>query len=311
MPPRPAGRSGSWLPAIQIQSRPACSAGERGAVARRQARRAVVVVEAVAEGDDDLRLEPRDQARRGAPASRRCRRAAAIWPRRAKDEPFSRCRSATTSRRSSAHHSAPSGKASRTTPRTPISAGVAWRRRRAGQPLPRAPQPSPIASLTRSSAASRSTCSSASPLATDFLADLQHDRNGQRRDAVEPLVHDSALDSRQHIAEPADVEEAGRGVGPGGLQQDVVGLVLAEHVVDEVGRDRHLPAGLLLAGMALLDQPGDQRAVPEHALQEVALRHPGFEVVAEHVLVEQLGEASARPVSKARPRSPRPQTASE
>ena len=44
-------------------------------------------------------------------------------------------------------------------------------------------------------------------------------------------------------------------------------------------------------GMALLDQPGDQRAVAEHALQQVALRQPGLEVVAEHVLVEELGEA--------------------
>ena len=61
-------------------------------------------------------------------------------------------------------------------------------------------------------------------------------------------------DARQHVAKPPDVEQAGRRVRARRLQQDVVGLVAAQHVVDQVGRDGHLPAALLLAGMAPLDQ---------------------------------------------------------
>ena len=93
--------------------------------------------------------------------------------------------------------------------------------------------------------------------------------------------------------------------------QDVVGLVAAEHVVDEVGRDGDLAAGLLLARMALLDQAGDQGAVPEHALEEVALGHPGIEIVAEHVLVEERGEArlAAREGGAEIARAPRPPSA--
>ena len=79
--------------------------------------------------------------------------------------------------------------------------------------------------------------------------------------SVEPLVHDSALDAGEHIAQPADVEQAGRGIGPRRLQQDVVGLVAAQHVVDEVGRDGDLPAGLLPA------RDGASRSGPEMTAQ--------------------------------------------
>ena len=81
-----------------------------------------------------------------------------------------------------------------------------------------------------------------------------------------------------------------RGIGARRLQQDVVGLVAAEHVVDEVGRDRHLPAGLFLARMPALDQPGDDGAIAERALQQVRIREPRLEIVAQHVLVEEIGE---------------------
>ena len=89
------------------------------------------------------------------------------------------------------------------------------------------------------------------------------------------------------------------------------GSWLLQHVVDQVGRDRHLPAALLLAGMAPLDQAGNHRAIAEHALEQVALVQPGLEIVAQHVLVEQLRRASARLVRNMPPMSPSAQTASE
>src|SRR5262245_10071512 len=125
-------------------------------------------------------------------------------------------------------------------------------------------------------------------LTVDLLApDLQHHRDGERRDVVEGFMDDSALDAREHLAEAADVEEAGGGVGARGAQEDVVGLVLAQHVVDEVGRDRYLAARFLLPREAALDQPGDDCASAERTLHQRGFVEPGFEVVAQHVLAEQ------------------------
>ena len=67
-------------------------------------------------------------------------------------------------------------------------------------------------------------------------------------------------------------------------------LVLAQHVVDEVGGDRELAARLFLAGKPLLDQSGDDRAGAEGALHQRRFREPGLQIVAQHVLVEQLRE---------------------
>ena len=76
--------------------------------------------------------------------------------------------------------------------------------------------------------------------------------------------------------------------GARSAQQDVVGIVLAQHVVDQVGAEGHLAAGLLLAGMAPLDQAGDHGTVAEGALDQRALGHPLLEIVAQDVDGEQL-----------------------
>ena len=94
----------------------------------------------------------------------------------------------------------------------------------------------------------------------------------------------------KHHAEAPHVEESRCRIGPRGPQKHMVGLVLAQHVVDEIGRDRDLPAGLLLARKAALDQPGDDRAMPEGALHQGGFGEPVLEIVAEHVLGEQVVE---------------------
>ena len=128
-------------------------------------------------------------------------------------------------------------------------------------------------------------------LAVNRLApDLQHDRHGERRHMVERFMDDSPPDAREHIGEAAHVEEAGRGVGAGGAQQHVIGLVAAQHVIDQVGRDRDLAPGFLLTGKTALDQAGDDRAIAEGALHQRRFGEPSFEVVAQHVLIEQVGE---------------------
>ena len=60
-----------------------------------------------------------------------------------------------------------------------------------------------------------------------FAPDLQHDRNGERRDVIKRFMDDSALDAREHFSKPAHVQQAGRRVSARGAQQNVVGLMAA------------------------------------------------------------------------------------
>src|SRR5262245_64712112 len=53
-----------------------------------------------------------------------------------------------------------------------------------------------------------------------------------------------------------------------GAQQHMVGLMLAQYVVDEIGGEQHLASAFLLAGEAARDQAGDQRAVTKGALHQ-------------------------------------------
>jgi len=132
-------------------------------------------------------------------------------------------------------------------------------------------------------------------LAIDRLApDLQEHRHGEWRHPLKAAVADPPLDPVQHLAEPAHVGEAGRSVGHGRAQQDVVGLEAAQHVVDQVGIERHLAARLLVAGELAVDQAGDDRDVAEAAPEHRGFRHPGLEIVTQHVLVEQRIEVARR-----------------
>ena len=80
-------------------------------------------------------------------------------------------------------------------------------------------------------------------------------------------MRDPPLYPGQHVAQAADIGQALRRVGAGGAQEDVVGLVGAQNVVDQIAADRHLAAVLPLARIVALDQPGDHRNVAEGAAQ--------------------------------------------
>src|SRR5947209_19546553 len=71
-------------------------------------------------------------------------------------------------------------------------------------------------------------------LAIDELApDLEHDRHGERRHAVEIAVDDSPGDSRKHVREARDVQEAGRRILTRRFEQEMIGLVPAQHRSEE------------------------------------------------------------------------------
>ncbi len=64
----------------------------------------------------------------------------------------------------------------------------------------------------------------------------------------------------------------------------------AQHVIDEVGRNLDLPPGLAAIEKIALDQPGDDGAIAERALHQRGFLQPFLEIVAEHVLAQQIGE---------------------
>ena len=122
----------------------------------------------------------------------------------------------------------------------------------------------------RASARGRSPAASAPRRATAWSG---------RSCRIRPLIRASSSPSRARSIRPA------RRVGPGAAQQQVVRLVAAQHVVDQVGGEGDLAAGLLLAGKPPLDQARRSgRTGLKARLHHRALRQPGFQVVAQHVL---------------------------
>ncbi len=112
-------------------------------------------------------------------------------------------------------------------------------------------------------------------------------RHGERADPVEVHMIDLAARPFEHLGDPRDIGQTGAGVGPGGFDQQVTGLVLLQDVKDEVGRKSNLPARLSpkfpLARVLALDQAGYHRHLAEGAAQQIALLHPVDEFVRQNV----------------------------
>ena len=113
-----------------------------------------------------------------------------------------------------------------------------------------------------------------------LAADDHHQRHRHRRD---PVGLDMDHGRRRAVDQPdqaAELGHPGAGVVPGGAQQQMLGLVAAQHVVDEVGREADLAARLALARMVALDQPADHRHLAERGLEQVRLLDPVDEFAA-------------------------------
>ena len=101
-------------------------------------------------------------------------------------------------------------------------------------------------------------------------------------------MRDMAFDAFEKLSEADDIELAFGGFLAGGLKEDVVRLMAAQHIIDEVGREGDLTARLLGARLSALNKARNLGALLEGALHEEALIQPFFEVVAQHVLMEEL-----------------------
>ncbi|GAG27170.1 unnamed protein product [marine sediment metagenome] len=74
---------------------------------------------------------------------------------------------------------------------------------------------------------------------------------------------DSTVNAVEKIAQACDVQQPCGSIGPGRFKQDVVRLVPAQDVIDEVCRHRHLPACFLAAWVPALNETGDNGHLPE------------------------------------------------
>src|SRR5215203_4801316 len=98
-------------------------------------------------------------------------------------------------------------------------------------------------------------------------------------------MDDSTPDPGEHFAKPFDIEQTCCSIGTRRAQQQMIWLMFTQYIVDEIGRDRDLAAGLLRARIAARDQARDDGVVAESALHESRFRKPRLQVVAQHVLV--------------------------
>ncbi len=67
-----------------------------------------------------------------------------------------------------------------------------------------------------------------------LAADFQHDGHREGGNALEMLVDDGAMHAGKHLRQPVQIEQAGHGVVPRGAQQNVIGLMAAQHIIDEI-----------------------------------------------------------------------------
>ena len=91
----------------------------------------------------------------------------------------------------------------------------------------------------------------------------------------------------EQIAQSPDIGHPRARISPGRFQKDVIRLVFAQDVVNEVGRKGHLLAGLALAGMLAFDEAADHRHLAKGAPQDEVAR--AVFNAAEQARVEALG----------------------
>ena len=87
----------------------------------------------------------------------------------------------------------------------------------------------------------------------------------------------------EQIAQPPDISQPRARIGPGRFEQDMVGFVFPQHVIDQVGREGDLLAGLALARMLPLDQAADHGDLAKGAPQQMRILHPFDEFILQDV----------------------------
>ena len=146
-----------------------------------------------------------------------------------------------------------------------------------------------VASATSASVSASSASSSASVRTLSRpISSSTGTASGETRSSAD--MADAARHAAEHAGEAAEIGQAAGGIGARRAQQDVVGLVPAQHVVDQVGVDGDLAAVCSAPGWLRSTRPAITATLRKVRRSMRALRHPGFEIVAQHVLLEQRGD---------------------
>ena len=61
----------------------------------------------------------------------------------------------------------------------------------------------------------------------------------------------------------------------------------AQHIENQIGRKRHLPAGLFMPRHVFLNQAGNHRAIAKRALHQSRFIEPSLQIIAQHILRKQ------------------------
>src|SRR3546814_7507118 len=72
----------------------------------------------------------------------------------------------------------------------------------------------------------------------------------------------------QQVGEPPHIRHARACILPRGFQQQMVGLIFPQHVINEICRKSDLPPRLALARMLPLDKAADDSNIAEGAFQQ-------------------------------------------
>ena len=116
-----------------------------------------------------------------------------------------------------------------------------------------------------------------------FPRNFKDHRDGERRDAVKPLHAYFALHIQQHVAKPRCIDKPAHRILSRGTEQNMIALVFIQDIVDQVGTERHLPAVLLLAGVAAFHNSCHHGGLAESAFQQRRIFQPFVQLLPHQV----------------------------
>ena len=82
-----------------------------------------------------------------------------------------------------------------------------------------------------------------------FASDDHHQGHRHRADSIELNMDHGRCSAIDQAGEAAKLGHSGASVSPGSREEEMVGLVAAQHIVNEIGRESDLTARLALAGL--------------------------------------------------------------
>ena len=116
-----------------------------------------------------------------------------------------------------------------------------------------------------------------------FPADHHQHRHGHRADPIKPDMDHSRGRTVQQTTQTSKVGHLRPRICPSRLDQHMIGFILAQDVIDQVGRKRDLPARFAGPWLLPLDQPANHSNFAECAAQQVRILYPVGKLVRQYI----------------------------